>query len=437
MNRLNWPIWWTWDHSTNWIVNQPGKQTFGSTQNYSKEGKSFVEDYARAIHWAAANGIGAIGIAGLLRDCHGGVEAARRVVRHGLEHGVGIYGIAGILSYGGIYYEGDSPWSLENFLAGNPDCMAVDRQGRPLRINFGIYGWRITRHACPSNPKVMDYVLRSVEWLFRAMPELAGLAFETGDTGVCQCDNCLRRRHMPSETISLEDMALFYPKVAEAILSLKPGALVICETYHHFLPRRLMAPTGFGAGLPQEAVQMLSTVPKEACFQWVCDEWMEGDWPEEAVCPLEAHRHIMRAHFGTYWWGSSRHRLEVERIRWMCRFSAASGLYCVSLFGESPVFHANAEFNYLAQAYFSRKPQADLKDFAAEVMAPLLGGEDRALEYLIWNSELLAGKVTSETLAAIAAYSGQADVETSRRWLWLGSYLGSIKWDSEHQAEAR
>ena len=433
MKKLAPPIWWTWDHSTNWLVNQPGKQTFGAANNYAKQPGALLEDYGRAIRWAAINGVGAIGIAGLLRDSHGGIEAARQIVSLGQDKGVKVYGIAGVLSYGGIYYEGNSPWSLEDFLARNPDCMALDSQGQPLVKNFGIYGPRMTRHGCPSNPKLMDYMLRSIEWLFRTIPELAGLQFETGDTGVCQCEKCRKRRTLPAENVSIDDMAMYYPKVAETILSASPGAMAICETYHHFLPKNLSVPTDFGRGLPPEAVDMLQAVPKEAYFQWVCDEWLSGDWPEGAPMPLGGYRHIMRAHFGTYWWGSSRHRLEIENIRRMCRLSAWSDLEAVSLFGESSPFHANAEFNYLGQVYFSADPQGSLDDFIRTEMAPRLDGEDRAADYIHWNREGLGGSGLAEHAARIAHYAADSSPDARRRWLWLGSYLGAIAWDEQRK----
>ena len=77
MKALGAPLWWTWDHSTNWVTTQPGKQTFGASNYYGKGTDAFVADYRRAIDWAAAQGVAAIGIAGLLRDSHGGVAVAR------------------------------------------------------------------------------------------------------------------------------------------------------------------------------------------------------------------------------------------------------------------------------------------------------------------------------------------------------------------------
>ena len=83
-------IFWTWDHSTNWCTNTPGAQNCGVSNEYYKNPEIFVKDYCRAVDWCAANGFNSIGIVGLLRDRHGGVEAARKVCEYGREKGVPI-----------------------------------------------------------------------------------------------------------------------------------------------------------------------------------------------------------------------------------------------------------------------------------------------------------------------------------------------------------
>jgi hypothetical protein len=273
--------------------------------------------------------------------------------------------------------------------------------------------------------------MRSVEWLFKAIPELGGLQFETGDTGTCQCGRCRRRREFPSESLSLDDMALYYPKVVETILSVQPEAWAICETYLHFLPNNLTVPAAFGSGMPSAAVAAFKRVPKAALFQWVGDLALGDHWPEGAPHPLRGYRHIMRAHFGTYWMNNSRHRLEIEPIRALCRLSAASGLYGISLFGEGAAYHANVEFNYLAGVYFSAHPRAGIGEFVRDAMAPRLGGNRRAADYRSWNAAAWKGSLGRDVFVGIADYAAHSDAAARRRWLWLGSYLGSIQWDRQ------
>ncbi len=96
---------WTWDHSTNWCMNILGSQTCGVGNPYLKNPEMFEHDYKRAIDYCAEHRIDGIGIAGLLRDRHGGVESARRVCEYAREKDVLVYIIAGLFAYGGIQME--------------------------------------------------------------------------------------------------------------------------------------------------------------------------------------------------------------------------------------------------------------------------------------------------------------------------------------------
>jgi hypothetical protein len=446
--KLAKPVWWTWDHSTNWTVNASGKQNMGASNFYEKSPEQFIVDYTKAIRFAAEHGIAAIFIAGLLRDNHGGVEAARKIAQLGRDVGVRVCGIVGLLAYGGIYYEGDSPWSLDRFLKQNPECMGVNREGKPLVSGFGNTMPKKVRHACGSNAKVRDFVLRSVEWLFKAIPELGGLQFETGDTGVCQCAVCRKRYSSDVNVLSYDDMSLLYPKVAEIILSAQSDAWAVCETYAHFLPRRTRPNPAFACGMPDYAPALFANVPKDAFFQWVADgfidpkdrgygwvgegtnerEWQDG---ERVPAPLEKHRHIMRAHYGTYWSGVARHSLAIDKIQRMCRLSAASKLHCISLFGEGAAFHANAEFNYLAGCYFSAHPESSIGAFMYEVLSPRLGGPDAARDYIEWNRLAREGPLPDRAFAELAGRAAHADSAARRRWLWMGNFLESLRWDQQ------
>ena len=86
--KIPYRVFWTWDNSHNWNVNVPGSQNAGIGNPYLKAGEWFERDYRRSIDWCAAHGIDAVGVVGLLRDCHGGVDAARRICGYAREKGV-------------------------------------------------------------------------------------------------------------------------------------------------------------------------------------------------------------------------------------------------------------------------------------------------------------------------------------------------------------
>src|SRR5688572_26746039 len=68
---------WTWDHSTNWVLDDPGIQNTGCYNKYYKQLGTFIEDYKRLTDMASGIGIKGIVIWGFLRDSHGGVESAK------------------------------------------------------------------------------------------------------------------------------------------------------------------------------------------------------------------------------------------------------------------------------------------------------------------------------------------------------------------------
>ena len=48
---------WTWDHSTNWMWDDPGMLDFGCHNHYLKQPETYVEDYRRVTDLAAGPGV--------------------------------------------------------------------------------------------------------------------------------------------------------------------------------------------------------------------------------------------------------------------------------------------------------------------------------------------------------------------------------------------
>jgi len=431
LKQLSGPLFWTWDHSTNWKKNEHGKQVAGCNNNYTKSPEAFIEDYKRLILWASQNGISAVGVAGLLRDSHGGVASARKVADFAAEHDIVLYEIAGLAAYNGIYYSGNNEWCLNNFLAENPECQAVDENGKPVIV----HGPKFIRHACWSKQKMRDYCLRSMEWLFTQIPTLGGISIEAGDSGICQCEECKKRRALEEEELSTEDMAYIYPQAVESIRSVKPDALIICEIYEHFLPHKSKTPGQhpFGWGINEVQAKALSAIPKDVYMSWVADYIMHADlWKEtdQLPEPLKDHHHIMRAHWGTQWHFSTRHMLELENIRKTCYLSKKAGMDNVSFFGESSVYNTNNELNYLAEVYFAKDPFRSVEDFLKDVAAELLGGSEAAYIYYTINERIADKTLSQKDIDTAIKFAASLQGEQRRRWIWLSSYIASIHWDN-------
>jgi len=446
--RIPTRMFWNWDHSTTWCENVPGSQNFGVGNAYTKKGEFFEKDYRRVIDWCAAHDMQAICVAGLVREIHGGldlkmknfrnpkfgIEATRRICGYAQEKGVRICIIGGLFAYGGAYYEGDYRYSLDRFLEANKNCMARNEWGEPHYAEFLTHGGtKVEPQGCPSSQKLKDFVVESYAQLFRDVPELGGIQMEAGDNGVCQCDVCKERRgkRAAKECMSLEDMASIYPRVCAAVRSVNRDSLVIAETYHHFLDKSCQI---FFEDPPGKDAAALFSMPKDVYWQWKCDEKLDkAEWPEGAALPPEMRKfhNVMRSHAATQWWGG-RDSFDVDKIRRQCYYSSLSGIDAVSMFGEVSPFHANAEFNYLALQYFADTPDAPMDAFAADVMAPRLGGVDRAGDWLAWaRLEHDAAKIPDATAKIARIAADTTDREIRRRWLQLGARLESFHWEWE------
>src|SRR5262245_40242365 len=107
---------WGWDHTAEWELNKPGAQTWGCQNPYTRDRKTFVQDYTRILKWCGRHGIDGVLVWGLLRDVHGGVESVKALCDVAAREKVRLLCGVGLNAYGGVYYEGNSPYSLERYL---------------------------------------------------------------------------------------------------------------------------------------------------------------------------------------------------------------------------------------------------------------------------------------------------------------------------------
>ena len=444
-------MFWTWDHSTEWALNRLGAHSHGSCNEYGRSTQSFLDDYTALLKWCGRNQIDAVVVWGLLRDAHGGLDAAKRLCDVAAKENVRLLCGVGLNAYGGVYYEGDSPYNLERHLQTHPELYAVDAEGRSTNFSIDAVGNRVPLantstpgprgfyHACPSRPENQEFIAESLTWLFENL-ELGGVQIETGDTGVCQCSLCRERRKHPADTFSWEDMALMYPIAANAVRSVSPDAWIVCETYSHPEPYAGPKPApGFGDGKAAWADEALKQFPRDVFVQWVADRYLrqadpDRTWTDKGKVSGEGLRHVMRAHVGTDWgWGAFRGEVALEWITKMVRQGVESGFEGMSLFGEVSPFHTGAELNYLALSNFgsAANPGSDENIFLEQIAAPLLGGRANAEEFV-----RLAGLMDArfpdrrkEIPAAIKSIHGRLaglSPDAAQRWCWLANKLASF-----------
>jgi len=436
-------MFWTWDHSTEWALNRPGAHTMGAANEYGRTTEAFVDDYSALLYWCSHHDVDAVVVWGLLRDSHGGLESAKRLSDFAASQGVRLLCGVGLNCYGGVYYEGHSPISLEHHLASHPELIALDERGNKMNQPHQYV-------ACPSRRENQEFTAESLDWLFKNLP-LGGVQVETGDYTVCHCHLCKERRKYPSSTFSWEDMALMYPIAAKAIHAVSPKAWIACETYSH--PEPYFGPKeapGFGEGKPRWADECLEQFPRgDGIFvEWVCDQYVQPlnqrQWTSAGRVSSVQRQNVMRSHFGTYWAGHLRGELSIDWIADMVKRSTASGFTGISLFGEVSPYDTGAELNYLAlQNYGSAaNPNADLELFLEQVAGPLLGGSENAHEFLRYarlparsngnaeNGGARLGTVPAGALKEVYARCGNSQPDVARRWLWLANYLASANYPS-------
>ena len=422
-------MFWTWDHSTEWALNLAGSQTFGAANDYRRTTEAFLHDYTGLLHWCGSHSVDAVVVWGLLRDSHGGINIAKKLADMASSKGVRLLCGVGLNSYGGVYYEGDSPYSLEQHLGSHPELAALDEAGNKMNRPHQCV-------ACPSRLENQEFAAESLTWLFKNLP-LGGVQIESGDYAVCHCDLCQKRRQYPSSRFSWEDMVLMYPIATEAIRSVSPDAWIVCETYSH--PEPYDGPKrapGFGEGKPVWADQCLEQFPKGKTIfvQWACDDYVKPkgtrQWTYAGKVSDAQHHNIMRAHFGTYWAGHSRGELSIDWIAEMVQRSLAHGFDAISLFGEVSPFDTGAELNYLAlESYGSAaNPDADLEVFLKDVAAPLLDGNKYAHDYLRYARLSDNRRKIPGGLKEIYARCGSLPPDVARRWVWLANYLASFSY---------
>lgn len=412
---LPYRILWTWDHSTNWYLNQIGLQDIGAMNYYLKPRSGFLEDYKRLVDFMSRNRISAVTIYGFLRDNHGGVDAAKELCRYASQRGVRILPGVGINAYGGIYWEGESPYNLSNWLRKNPNLRAKLGTQAAFHIADIPELWfpknQYTDAACPSKPDNAAFHEEAIAWLSETF-DIGGINFETGDYGTCHCDECNARRK-ENTTWSFGDMALLYPRLFNAAKRSKQDLWLLVEAYWDTI-------------LDARSLSPLAALPDEAIYQYCVNRsyWprLRNELTREYVKTLPRSRNIFRTHMGSQWNGE-RYSLVADRFASMASLAYQTGMQGMTIFGEVSSFNPANEINYLAFSRFCWNPRLKWDDFVKNDLAPILGGIPEALKFL----ELL--KVKEDRASLSCALNEAREIARSthgdvyRRWVCLQDRL--------------
>lgn len=426
---------WTWDHSSNWQLDQIGHQEIGVFNPYGKPPAGFLEDYTRMVDFCSQNRIGAIIVYGFLRDSHGGIESAQELCRYANERGVRILPGLAIGAYGGVYWEGKHRYNLSHWLSERPEGRAqtegdigfwIEDLAFPLSFPHSDY----TLSACPSDPAMMDWMEDAVSWLAETF-DIGGVNVESGDYGVCGCSRCSarrgdressERRQEMIESWSHADLADNFPRLFRAVKERRPNAWVYSELQWDNL-------------LDESAAQPLGGMPAGALYQHTMNRgyWnrVRSEFENGNALSFPTSDNIVRAHFGSQWNGdrrTDRYRNNVGQYQVLTQSARQMGFVGATVWGEASPHHVPVELSYLAFANYAFDANMTPEQFLRDHVAPRLGGEAMAIEYL----EILErvdehteptidtmGEMRERALAGFRSSSG----EVADRWVWLADHI--------------
>ncbi|NIM94050.1 MAG: hypothetical protein GTO18_10120 [Anaerolineales bacterium] len=406
-------LFWTWDHSMDWIPLAKGVQEFGCGDPYYKDADAFVEDYKRLIDFGAEHGYNGIVIYGFLRDTHGGIEASQEICHYGKEKGVPIIPGVGVLTYGGVYWEGDHEFNLSNWLERNPHLV-----GELPRVDNPFIWWH--RIGCPSKVENQQWMQDAVQWLCETF-DIGGINLETGDYGICVCDDCRKKfddrpehpkvLQIGDNAWSLEDMAELLPPLIDIMQKVDPEMLPICDAYFDYF-------------LDPQKTKVLNRLPQEAIIQFSVTG---AYWPKvkeemdvELIAEYPPQRTILRTEMGSQWYDGARFKLVAREFGDLTKLVADLGMEGISIWGEVSASEVANEINYLSVSYFADNSDASWEKFVKDALAPLLGGEENAFTfiYLIEKDQVMQSDLdlAKKTLLYL-------NEPAYRRWVWLISRI--------------
>ncbi len=428
---------WTWDHSTNWMLDDPGMLNNGCANQYLKRPDTYVEDYRRLTDLCAGLGIRGIFIWGFIRDSHGGIENSKKVASYAASKGVRILPGFGTTCYGGAYYEGDHPYNLETFVKNHPDARMLNEDGNIE-----------PRGACASSPEYQDWLGKSIRWLFDEF-EIGGVNIENGDFWVCHDRRCNKHKETwrEGDPEFFRYQAMSYGPALEAVKDLHATKDFPWATYTGFLPTKGTHDNCIPY-MQCERPALVDVLPEDVLCQWTITGMVlqqslpltaylddgapdaafdNPNWPRDLKPPTK--RSIGFAHRPSQWSAQGRYVDGVSLIKEACLRSHRAGIEGVVIHGEVTSRNIPWALNYLAFSHFIHWPEDTIRDFGRKTLGQVLHSEDEGERFVEifahFDAKSLtdahkdeARKMADELWQRVSAGH---DLDRWRFWHWLSN----------------
>jgi hypothetical protein len=416
---------WTWDHSCNWMWDDPGMLNQGCDNRYLKQPETFLVDYERLTDLAAGLGIRGFIVWGFLRDVHGGVESAKRVADYAASKSIAVMPGVGTNWYGGVYYEGNHPYNIETFVRKHPEARIVDANGQPSG-----------RGICATHPAFLDWMQQGVRWLFEEL-KVGGANFENGDFMVCHCPRCREAKaNWPKGDPDFWGFQyLGYKPALEAVANESKSRMITWATYSGFTSAAMRCPRPMITQLPVGAMAQWTLTGMVRAKSLPLTMYLDNGAPDEALQspgwpagtkPL-TQRNVGFVHQGSQWANPPRYEQVVGTIKEACLCAYRCGLEGVSIHGEVSSMHVPWALNYLAFSHFVHWPEDSMRQFGAKTLGQVFNSEEEGTAFAElfahWDAGTLSEKQRKEIDQRKNRWSSSASAGSGldhwRFWNWL------------------
>lgn len=381
-------FYWTWDHSTNWVLDDPGNQVTGCQNRYLKRPETYLEDYRRLVDHCVEMRCNGIIIWGFLRHAHGGEDYAYQVAKYAADRGVAILPGTGTTGYGGMYYEGRHPANLETYLACHPE-----------RGNMWEDGQCSPREMSPYYPENQAWIAETLAWMYRTFP-IGGLNLENNDLMVDHSPlaRAERAKIDSGEADYFKDQYFAYKTALEVAEELAPRGWNTYATYSGFGTGRDVSNAGADMGV---APYFSTRMPSSALAQWTISgmlsptpaplrAWRDSAhpavlydnprWPRGLRPPTPRSTGFI--HQASQWSSLRRCDAAISTFAEACLRGWESGLEGIGGHGEVTSRSLAWLLNYLTQRHWTYHPESTLDEFAQAELAPRLGGAADAQAFI-------------------------------------------------------